>query len=133
MDRNATAAFLAELAKQKSQPFHLFELVLDSETVRATDAPRDITWNGNTYLALSHFLEFGGVQETAELQVSTCQVTLSGVDQTLISLVLSEQYIDRRLVIYKGFLSEDLTGLLLTEGADFLTTEGGDILITEGV
>jgi hypothetical protein len=106
MDRGASAAFLAELVKSRSQPFHLFELQLDGGTIYATDAARDIAYNGNTYPALSHFLEFSGIRESSELGVSNCAVALSGVDQTLISAVLNEDYVDRRLVIYLGFLTE---------------------------
>ena len=113
MDRGASAAFLAELAKSKNQPFHLVELQLDSGTIYGTDASRSIVFDGNTYPALCHFLEFSGIRETAELQVSQCSLALSGVDQTLIAAVLGEDYIDRRLVIYKGFLSEDSASVVV--------------------
>jgi hypothetical protein len=107
VDRSASSAWLAEIAKAQSQPFHLFEFALDSGTLYMTDAPRDIVYNGQTYTALSHFLEFSGIEETSELKVSTCTVTLSGVDQTMISAVLNEDYLDRQLKIYKGFIKED--------------------------
>ena len=106
MDRSASSSFLAELAKSANQPFHLIEIQFDSATSYATDAARDIVYNGNTYLALSHFLEFSAVEETSELKVSQCTVSLSGVDQTMIAVVLDEPCIDRRLLIYKGFLAE---------------------------
>jgi len=106
MDRSASSGFLAELAKNRNQPFHLIEIQFDSATTYATDAARDIVYNGQTYLALSHFLEFSAVEETSELKVSQCTVSLSGVDQTMIAVVLDEPCIDRRLLIYKGFLAE---------------------------
>lgn len=131
MDRGASAGWVAEASRQKSQPFHLYELHLDSGTIYATDAPRDIIWNGNTYLAVAHFIEHSAIEETAELKVTRCTVTLSGVDQSMISVVLNENTIDRRLKIYKGFLYEGGFILLESGGGDHLLTEAGDYLAEE--
>lgn len=102
--RGASASVLAEIAKAASQPIHLFELHLDSETVRLTNAHRGIAWNGHDYIALGHLLAYDGLEETADLNVTTVRVSLSGALPDTISLVLSHDYIDRRLVIFKAFL-----------------------------
>lgn len=107
-DRNATEAVIAELGKSKNQPFHLVEVGFDSTPVYATDAWRNITWNGHTYTALGHFMSFSDIEETSELQVANLTAQLSGVDQSLISAVLTENYIDRPLKIYKGFLNDSM-------------------------
>lgn len=103
--RGASAAFLTEIAKPANQPVHLFEAHFDDGVIRNTDAYRTLTWGGNTYLANGHFMQFSGIQESAALKVSECDIALSGVDQVWISAVLAKQYIDRRLVIYKAMLS----------------------------
>ena len=103
--RGASAAALAQIGAVQNSPFHLFEGYFDSATVYLTDWNRPVSWGGHTYLQGGHFLSFDGVQETADLQVTEAHVTLSGVDQTVISLVLNENYIDRRLVIYKAFMT----------------------------
>lgn len=102
--RNASSAWLAELAKERTEPFHLFEAHFDSGVVRATDAPFAIAWGGNSYLANGHFLAFSGITENKELRETRCTVTLSGVDQAWIANALEQNYLDRRLVIYKAFL-----------------------------
>lgn len=104
MDRGASAGVIAEYAKDANQPVHLFELYLDGATTYATDAYRSIDWNGNTYPALGHFLEYSGIEEAGDLTITQASVQLSGVDQTLIAAILAYEYIDRRLVIRKGFL-----------------------------
>lgn len=105
--RGASTAFRTELAKDANRPIHLFELYLDAASTFATDAYRTITWNGNTYVANGRFLDYDGIEETADLSAGQTRVTLSGVDQSEIAGVLSHEYIDRRLVIRKAFLADD--------------------------
>jgi len=107
-NRNASAAVIAEIEKSANQPFHLFQFVFDSETVYITDAYTDVVWDGNTYLKAGHFLEFSDIEEAATLQVSQINISLSGVDQTWISLFLSYDYIDRTAIIYKAFFDADM-------------------------
>jgi len=121
-DRGASAAFLTELVKDQNEPFHLFELqldVADGGTVRNTDLHRDVSWGGNSYLANGHFMQFSGIQESAELRVKTCSVTLSGVDQAWIATVLTVNYIDRRLLIYKGFVNATTDAVIVDPIAIF--------------
>lgn len=102
-NRNATEAVITEVAKRANQPFHLIQFVFDNETIYITDAYTTITWNGDDYVGVGHFLSFSDIEETATLQVSAITITLSGVDQTWISLFLNYDYIDRTVIIYKAF------------------------------
>lgn len=117
--RGFGAGPLAEINKAKNAPAHLFELRLDSGTVYITDAYRPVLWNGNTYSALGYFLGFDAIKETAELVVSQVQVTLAGVDQVLVAAVLNQEYLDRRLLIYKAFFADDTQQLVVDPGAIF--------------
>jgi len=109
MNRGASTAVQTAVAQAANRPFHLFELYLDGFTARSTDAYRHIDWGGNTYYALGSFLDFSGVEETAELQVNSVRLTQSGVDGVNVSLYLGHDYIDRRMVIRKAFLAPDET------------------------
>lgn len=104
MDRSASAAFLTELLKSRSEPCHLLEFVFDDGTIRLTDAWKSITWNGNTYNANGHFLGFSGLRETFDMQIPTVGISLSAVDQSWIAVALTKEYIDRPVRIYKGFI-----------------------------
>lgn len=103
-DRGASAAFLAELLKSTSAPCWLVDAYFDDGTISLTDAWRPITWGGRTYTANGHFLSFSGLTETAELQVPQLTLTLSAVDQVWISIALTKNYVDRRLVISRAFI-----------------------------
>lgn len=104
MDRSATAAFLAELLKSRSEPCHLIEYEFDDGTIYQTDAWKNIDWGGNSYVAQGHFLGFTGLRETFDLQIPTVTIALSAVDQTWIAVALTKDYIDRPVRIYKAFI-----------------------------
>lgn len=112
-DRSATASVLAELAAGQSQPVHLFEVLLDGGAVRNTDAYSDIEFDGNTYVANGHFVGFDAIEETADMQITRVRGALSGIDQTWTAVVLQQEYIDRIVRIYKGFL--DAAGVLIAD------------------
>lgn len=105
--RNATAAVLAELIKGEVRVAHLFELELDDATVRNSDAFRDVDWNGNTYVANGHFMDFTSIEETADLRIARATFSLSGIDQTQVAGVLQHTYIDRVIRAYKAFFNTD--------------------------
>lgn len=107
-DRGATSAVITELGKSKNQPFHLVDVDFDTTPIHITDAWTNIAWGDHTYTALGHFLNFSDIEESAELQVASLTAQLSGVDQSVISAVLAEGYIDRPLRIYKGFLDANM-------------------------
>ncbi len=121
-DRGASANFLTELAKSQQEPFWLFSLqldVADGGPVYATDCHRPIVFGGNTYLANGYLLGFSGISESAELRVKSCSVALSGVDQSWIFTVLTVNYIDRQLLIYKGYVTADADVLVVDPIAVF--------------
>jgi hypothetical protein len=107
MDRGADADVIAAIEADRNQVVHLFRADFASGTVYATDSYRQLTWGGNTYLANGHLLSFAGVEESAELQVAQARFALSGVDQSLISVVLVENVIDRRVRVWTAFLDID--------------------------
>ncbi len=111
--RGFTTGALAQVNAEANEPAHLYEVYLDAGTVYATDSYRPIVWGGNSYAADGQALDFQGVHESTDPQISTATVTLSGVDETWLSNVLSHQYLNRRLVIYELFI--DSTGALVAD------------------
>jgi hypothetical protein len=106
-NRSSTAAFQAEIIKEQNQPIHLVEIHFDSPTgvQYLTDAFIPVTYSSNTYQPLGYFLSFSNIEETTDLQVSSLNLNLTGIDQVYIRHVLEETFIDRKVVIRKGFLN----------------------------
>lgn len=109
MARTLDAAIITQIRAQQLRPVHLVEMYFSSGTVRMTDAGLSVSYGGNTYENLGHLLGLGEITETAEIVVSETTISLSGIDQAYIAIVLGETYIDRRVVIYKGFLDANDT------------------------
>lgn len=110
-ERGMSAPVLAEVVLAKNQPVHLFQADLDSGTFRFTDGFVAVTVDGETFGAGGKLLSFSVIKETSEAQVTEISVQLSGVDQTLIAAFLADDYLDRRLRIWKTFLNSDGTAM----------------------
>lgn len=100
--RGATAAVKAEWAKDRCGPVHLLELDFDP-WIYLTDAGTNLSYNGNTYLA-SQFLGFSSISETSDLLVNSVTVSLSGVDQAVVAILLQESYLNRKMKIRTAML-----------------------------
>lgn len=99
MSRGVDASMLSALQAQQVQVAHLVDVELDSGTIYVTDAWRPITYASNTYSALGHFLGIDAIDETTQLRVNDATLSLSGVDQSWVSSVLSEQVVNRRIKV----------------------------------
>ena len=104
MTRGLTTAVNNELATDALNPVTLVYLNVGTG-LRFTDHYKDITYDGNTYTASSLFLKVSQVSESSEIDVGNISLDFTGADQTIISLLLSNAYMDREVEVYKGFLN----------------------------
>lgn len=61
----------------------------------------------NVYIAQNQFLGYGTIQESSDLRVGSLEMTFTAVDTTMVSLILSNDYINKRVVIYRAILQSD--------------------------
>ena len=106
MSRAIHASTIAELAKDSFTQAHLVKI--DFETpVYLTESPIDLVYSGQTYTSSSALKSIPSVTESAKVQVGTANITLSGVSQEYIAILLSQAYIDRQLTINRVVLNDD--------------------------
>tara|TARA_R100000655_G_scaffold87886_2_gene128174 strand:- start:90 stop:656 length:567 start_codon:yes stop_codon:yes gene_type:complete len=107
MARGLSNSVKTELATGVIDPVLLVEIEF-STPVYLTNAPFNITssvsGSSRTYLTNGHLKNISGVNETNKPTKNSLQLTLSGVDQTYISIALSENIINQEVYIYRGFL-----------------------------
>ena len=108
MARGLSTAVKTELATGVIDPVLLVEIDFSSP-VYLTNAPFDITSSvsgtSRTYLTNGHLKNITGINETNKPTKNSLQLSLSGVDQTYISIALSENIINKEVYIYRGFLN----------------------------
>lgn len=105
MARTIHADVITELAKNGFNMCHLVEFGFSSP-LYLTDYARNIEWSGDTYLAYDGLLGVASPQETQELRVGNVNVTVSGVDQTFISIFLGQNWINRPAKISRALLDD---------------------------
>lgn len=108
MPRTINASTITALESDKVRLAHLVSIGFDSP-LYLTDYFHAITYDGNEYDPASHLLSLDDVQETQDLRVGTITINISGVDQSYISIFLSQQYINREVEIWLAILGADGT------------------------
>ena len=114
MTRSIASATQTKLAGRQIFVADLIELQL-SITQYLTTSNIDIDYDSstapdagtNTYLAQGQFLAYGNIVESADLRISSIDMTFTAVDTTTIALLMNNDYIDKRVVIYRAVLDED--------------------------
>ena len=104
MARSLTTAVKNELATNQLNPITLVYFNI-STGLRFTDHYKDITYDSYTYSASSLLLGVSDISESSEVSVDSITVSFSGADQTIISLVFNNDYMEKEAEIYKGFLN----------------------------
>ena len=86
-------------------------LATDGVEVYMTDCYKDLSLDIDgsvkSYQATGNLMSFDTVQESTDLQISKLTVTLSGVDRTFTSALLSYEYLDQPIKVYKVFLDDN--------------------------
>ena len=114
MPRNLSSGLVTSLSAQQMVVSDLIEIHL-STAVYFTNGSIDLDYDSptapdagaNTYLAQGQFLGFGDVSETRDIRVSNMAINFTAVDYTTLAYVLNNEYIDRRVVLYRAVLNDD--------------------------
>jgi hypothetical protein len=105
MTRSLSASVISEIATNKLNPVDLVYLGIASGT-RYTDHYKDLTFDGNTYTASSLFLGSTEVQENSDVVINNITLKFSGADTSIVSILLSNEYMNKVVKVYRGFLND---------------------------
>lgn len=129
MSRSVHASVISELAKDAFEMAHLIKIDF-ATPVYLTDNAYTLSHDGNVYDAGGHLLQIGNVQETSDVRVGKFNIQLSGVNQSYISVLLGQDYINKQVLIYRAALNNNtIIGdpILLYDGRiDGFTIADGD-------
>jgi len=100
----ARAVFAADLIElHLATPLYFTSTNIDIDYDSAT-APDSGT---NTYLAQGQFLNFGNITESSDIRVGQLDMTFTAVDTTTVALLINNEYMNKRVVIYRAVLASD--------------------------
>jgi len=106
LTRGYASAVVSVIADSSQSVAHLIEIELDAATYYLSNYYRKLTTGGNEYSPAGQFLQFSGIEEVSRLENNEVTIALSGVDQAYISVLLSNDYIDRPARIYRVIINE---------------------------
>jgi hypothetical protein len=87
----------------------LYQLHFAQGTLYTTDAPFDISSGGITYISSGDVLKITELTTKVRLVNVNKSITLSGVDQALVSIILNESQTNRTFTQHTAYLNEDYT------------------------
>jgi hypothetical protein len=99
--RTVFAADLIELHLATPLYFTSTNIDIDYDSATAPDS------GTNTYLAQGQFLRFSNITESSDIRVGQLDMTFTAVDTTTVSLLINNEYMNKRVVIYRAVLADD--------------------------
>tara|TARA_R110000772_G_scaffold32978_6_gene80448 strand:+ start:114 stop:764 length:651 start_codon:yes stop_codon:yes gene_type:complete len=107
MSRVLSAEMQAVAVADIVRPIYLVDLEFSSPTVPngsvfLWSGTGNLTFDSNVYLGVGSLLNIGSIQETSDLTANGAVVTLSGIQQSLLSIARDEPYQGRPLTIRLG-------------------------------
>ncbi len=114
MTRFASSSNATEAAKVAVQIRLMVALDFASGFVRAHDGVGPIVFGGNTYTGIGVFGSIESVSEDIDVIARPLRMTLSGIDSSLITTAMTEEYQGRSATIYLAFVNPETNALVDT-------------------
>jgi len=133
--RDLTAGMQTAVAAQSGTTAHLMSMDFSGGTIYLATISHDVVWDGQTWQGVGGALGFEPIEEAPDLRASGVPLRLSGVDQSIISALLSQSYRGRSATIYMakfsaaGTIVADPVNIFtgrLNSGFQIRDTVGGD-------
>lgn len=125
-----TTAVTNRLVDSHQQLFVAAKAEFDTDDIRVWSGNDDITIESETYTGAGSLLTISDVIEGREVKSEGISIALSGMDSTVLSYALTENYQNRPITIFLGFLmggSNEVAGtIILFKGRMVNLTVGDD-------
>ena len=113
---------IAEMkARQTTAYYELIKIETSPTAFHVTNAPFDVTYDGDTYKSAGAALSLGAIETNIEFQVPKLSITVGGIydiangdmDPPFIQTVQSLKYVDRPVTIFRSYFDQ---GTSITSG-----------------
>lgn len=104
MSRSLPAALATEFGKDQLELFYAVELAFSSGTIRFWTGYGEIEADGETWSGSGLVMQISSSTENTDLSANGLSLTFSGLNTTVVSFVLGENYRGRIAKVYVGAL-----------------------------
>jgi len=101
---NKTVAEARLNAEQHQFLFFAVSAEFDNDVLRVNTTAGDVVFGGNTYQGVGTLLSMSAFEDSAELKSSGLTIGLSGLDPSILSHSLTNDYHNRPITVFTGFL-----------------------------
>lgn len=98
------SAITGRLAADHQQIFFAVKAEFDSGDVLLWNGAEDLIINSETYAGAGQLLSVGDIDDDAELKSAGLVLSISGMDATVLNYALTENYQNRFITLFMGFL-----------------------------
>lgn len=105
--RNLSSEMTAVSTAEVVRPILLVECDFDSGAVNLWNGIGQLSYGGKSYIGAGNLLNVEPVSESTDLRANGTSVTLSGINNTLVTLAKDEDYQGRSLTIKLGAMDEN--------------------------
>ena len=106
MSRGLHSDLQTELATDHLEQIHLIEFEIGGSSFFRTSGYFDIVFDGNTYSASADLVNIPTINESSQISTSNVQFTLTSVDQSFLTLFLTNNHIHRPVTIHRAYLND---------------------------
>tara|TARA_B100000963_G_scaffold137118_2_gene119349 strand:- start:15887 stop:16495 length:609 start_codon:yes stop_codon:yes gene_type:complete len=102
MSRSIHSNIVSALANPEIEPFYAVKLSFSTGTLYLWTGYGNKTINSETYLGSGNLLSIDGLEEASDLSATGTDIVLNGIDSTILTYALTEEYQGREVNIYWG-------------------------------
>ena len=93
------------LGADEQTMFFAVKAEFDTDDILVWTGNDDLVINSETYTGAGDLLGITDIEDTLEIKSTNCSFTLSGMDETVLNLALSEDIQNRKIFLFMGYLS----------------------------
>tara|TARA_R100001460_G_scaffold26422_1_gene53418 strand:+ start:11 stop:664 length:654 start_codon:yes stop_codon:yes gene_type:complete len=110
------SAITNRLGADHQEIFFAIKAEFDTDDIRVWTGTDDLTISSETYTGAGSLLSIGGIEDGRDLKSSGLTVGISGMDSTVLNYALTENYQNRFITLFMGYLmggSNEVAGTIV--------------------
>ena len=125
------SAITSRLGQDHQELFFAVKAEFDTDDILVWTGNDDLVINSETYTGAGSLLSISSVEDTLDLKPTGISIALSGMDADVLNMALTENYQNRDISVFMGFLmggSNEVAGVLKVFAGRMMSLDVSDSL-----